>query len=132
MRKQLSPVEVARAAFERIAAWENKIKSLDEVGALAQGVLSEARWHAGEALSPLDGVPITIKGNIAVKGIPTPVGTAAADMTLAATDAPPAARVREVGCIHGAGRAACRGPPWLQAKRAQGGGVTSSSRWHDV
>src|SRR6516162_5428825 len=77
MRKQLSPVEVARAAFERIAAWENKIKSLDEVGARAQGVLSEARWHAGEALSPLDGVPITIKGNIAVKGIPTPVGTAA-------------------------------------------------------
>ena len=29
-------------------------------------------------------------------------------------------------------RAACRAPPWLQAARAQGGGVTSSSQWHDV
>jgi aspartyl-tRNA(Asn)/glutamyl-tRNA(Gln) amidotransferase subunit A len=50
-------------------------------------------------LSALDGVPITVKDNIAVKGIPTPVGTAAGDMTPTATDAPPSARVREAGCV---------------------------------
>ena len=50
-------------------------------------------------LSALDGVPITIKDNIAAKGIPTPVGTAAGDMTPSASDAPPAARVREAGCV---------------------------------
>jgi Asp-tRNA(Asn)/Glu-tRNA(Gln) amidotransferase A subunit family amidase len=100
--KQLSPVDVARTALEQIASWENKINAMyvvDEVGALAQASLSEARWHAGETLSPLDGVPITIKDNIAVKGIPTPVGTAAGYMTPAAWDAPPSARVREAGCI---------------------------------
>src|SRR6516164_7674803 len=100
--RQLSPVEVTRAALERIAAWEKRINAMyvvDAAGALAQASLSEARWHAGEPLSPLDGVPITIKDNIAVKGVPTPVGTAAGYMTPAAWDAPPSARVREAGCI---------------------------------
>src|SRR5580704_2629738 len=100
--RRLSPVEVTRAALERIAAWDTKINAMyvvDEVGALAQASLSEARWRTGEQLGPLDGVPITIKDNIAVKGMPTPVGTAAGDMTPAATDAPPSARVREAGCV---------------------------------
>ena len=61
--------------------------------------LREARWRDGAPLSALDGVPVTIKDNIAVKGIPTPVGTAAGDMTPSAADAPPSARLREAGCI---------------------------------
>jgi aspartyl-tRNA(Asn)/glutamyl-tRNA(Gln) amidotransferase subunit A len=100
--KQLSPVEVARAALARIEAWENKINAMyviDAAGTLAQAAASEARWRAGAPLSALDGVPITIKDNIAVRGIPTPVGTAAGDVTPAGADAPPAARVREAGCI---------------------------------
>src|SRR5262252_64581 len=98
----LSPVEVARAALARIAAWETKINAMyvvDEAGALAQAAASEARWRAGTPLSALDGVPITIKDNIPVKGFATPVGTAAGDMTPAAEDAPPSARVREAGCV---------------------------------
>jgi aspartyl-tRNA(Asn)/glutamyl-tRNA(Gln) amidotransferase subunit A len=70
---------VTRAALERIAAWDEKINAMyvvDEVAARAQASLSEARWRAGETLSPLDGVPITIKDNIPVKGSPTLVGTA--------------------------------------------------------
>src|SRR5499427_3717746 len=100
--KQLSPVEVTRAALARIAAWETRINAMfvvDEAGALAQAAASEARWRAGTPLSALDGVPITIKDNIAVKGFATPVGTAAGDMTAAAADAPPTARVREAGCV---------------------------------
>src|SRR5712671_7730735 len=100
--KQLSPVEVARAALARVAAWETKINAMyvvDEAGALAGAAASEARWRAGVPLSALDGVPITIKDNIPVKGFATPVGTAAGDMTPSAFDAPPSARVREAGCI---------------------------------
>src|SRR5712671_484207 len=100
--KQLSPVEVARAALARVAAWETKINAMyvvDEAGALAGAAASEARWRAGAPLSALDGVPITIKDNIPVKGFATPVGTAAGDMTPSAFDAPPSARVREAGCI---------------------------------
>jgi len=100
--KQLSPVEAAGAALARIAAWETKINAMyvvDEAGARAQAAASEARWRAGVPLSALDGVPITIKDNIPVKGFATPVGTAASDMTPSAFDAPPSARVREAGCI---------------------------------
>jgi Asp-tRNA(Asn)/Glu-tRNA(Gln) amidotransferase A subunit family amidase len=100
--KQLSPVEVTRAALARITAWETKINAMfvvDEAGALAQAAASEARWRVGTPLSALDGVPITIKDNIAAKGFATPVGTAAGDMTPAAADAPPSARVREAGCV---------------------------------
>ena len=53
----------------------------------------------GEPIGPLDGVPATIKDNIATKGDPSPIGTAASDLTPAAADAPPAARLREAGAI---------------------------------
>jgi aspartyl-tRNA(Asn)/glutamyl-tRNA(Gln) amidotransferase subunit A len=58
--KQLSPVEVTREALERIAAWEDKINAMyvvDEVGALAEASLSEARWRTDEPLSPLERDP---------------------------------------------------------------------------
>ena len=100
--KQLSPVEVARAALSRIEAWETKINAMyvvDAPGALAEAAASEARWRTGMPLGALDGVPITIKDNIPVKGFATPVGTAAGDVTPSAFDAPPSARVREAGCV---------------------------------
>src|SRR5262249_9124167 len=95
-------VEVARAVLDRIEAWEPKIHAMyviDAVGALAQATSSERRWREGEPLSLIDGVPITIKDNIATKGVPTPLGTAARGLTPAAPGSPPAARVREAGCV---------------------------------
>jgi Asp-tRNA(Asn)/Glu-tRNA(Gln) amidotransferase A subunit family amidase len=100
--RDLSPVEVTQAALARVVAWEPKINAMyaiDAEGALAQARASETRWRAGTPLGPLDGVPVTIKDNIAVAGFATPVGTAAGDMTPAAADAPPSARVREAGCV---------------------------------
>src|SRR5215471_15273324 len=82
--KEISPVEVAQAALARIPTWEPKINAMyvvDADGALAQARASEARWRAGAQVGLLDGVPITIKDNIAVAGFATPVGTAAGDMT---------------------------------------------------
>lgn len=99
---RISPVEATKAALTRIKAWEPKLNAMylvDEAGALAQAKAAEQRWRKGEALSPLDGVPITLKENIASKGVPTPIGTAAAELTPSAIDAPPAARVKEAGCV---------------------------------
>ena len=68
--------------------------------ALAQARASEARWRAGQPLSPLDGVPVTIKENIYTRGDPAPIGTRAnEDAPPQPADAPPAARVREAGCV---------------------------------
>src|SRR5688500_6281875 len=82
--KSLSPVEVTRAVLARVETCDRKLNAMyvvDAEGALGQALLSEARWREGRPLSPLDGVPITIKDNIATKGVPVPVGTAAADLT---------------------------------------------------
>ena len=97
-----SPVEVAQAVIAHIARWEPQLCALyayDPEGALGQARESEARWRAGRALSPLDGVPLTLKENIATKGVPLPAGTAATVLVPAAEDAPPAARLREAGCV---------------------------------
>jgi len=53
----------------------------------------------GEPIGPLDGVPTTIKENIATKGVPVPLGAATTKLVPAAADAPPAARLREAGAV---------------------------------
>jgi aspartyl-tRNA(Asn)/glutamyl-tRNA(Gln) amidotransferase subunit A len=78
---------------------QRHIYIVDADGALAQAKASEARWRAGTPSSALDGVPVTIKDNIATKGHPMPLGTASGDLTPSADDAPPAARLREAGCV---------------------------------
>jgi aspartyl-tRNA(Asn)/glutamyl-tRNA(Gln) amidotransferase subunit A len=100
--KKLSPVEVTDAVIKRIEAWEPKLKALyapDFEGARKAAKASEKRWQAGAPRGALDGVPITIKENIATKGVPVPLGTAATQLVPAAADAPAAARVREAGAI---------------------------------
>jgi aspartyl-tRNA(Asn)/glutamyl-tRNA(Gln) amidotransferase subunit A len=99
----LSPVDVARASLERIDACETKLNAMyriDREGSLAAARASESRWRAKKPLSALDGVPVTIKENIYTRGDPSPIGTAAnADAPPQPADAPPAARLREAGCV---------------------------------
>ncbi|MEU4251073.1 amidase [Amycolatopsis sp. NPDC026612] len=100
--KTLSPVEVTEAVLTRIEAREPELHALyeyDPSTALGDAKASEDRWAAGEPLGPIDGVPLTLKENIATRGIPVPLGTAATALTPAAEDAPAAARVRESGCV---------------------------------
>jgi Asp-tRNA(Asn)/Glu-tRNA(Gln) amidotransferase A subunit family amidase len=100
-RKSLSPVEAMQAVIDRVEAYEPKIQALyayDPEGALKEAEASEARWRRGEAL-PLDGIPTTIKENIATRGTPVPLGTAARVLEPALEDAPPAARLREAGAL---------------------------------
>jgi aspartyl-tRNA(Asn)/glutamyl-tRNA(Gln) amidotransferase subunit A len=100
-RREASPVEVLDAVLARIAQCEPKIAALwtvDADAARAQARASEQRWQRGQAL-PLDGVPVTIKENIATRGVPIPLGSAATALVPAADDAPPAARLREAGAV---------------------------------
>ena len=102
-RGELSPVAAVEQALARMQAWEPRINAMyriDRDGALAQARAAEARWLAGKPRSPLDGVPVTIKENIATRGDPAPVGTRAnEDAAPQQADAPPAARLREAGCV---------------------------------
>ncbi len=81
--KKLSPVEVTDAVIAHIEAWEPKLKALyapDFGAARTAAKEAEKRWQAGKPQGSLDGVPITIKENIATKGVPVPLGTAATEL----------------------------------------------------
>jgi Asp-tRNA(Asn)/Glu-tRNA(Gln) amidotransferase A subunit family amidase len=99
--REASPVEVIRALLTHIERCEPQIAAtwaLDTDAALQAARGSEVRWQRGEARA-LEGVPVTLKENIATQGTPVPLGTAATVLTPAAADAPPAARLREAGAV---------------------------------
>ena len=100
--RQFSPSEVLEEVLAHIAAWEPHIKALylfDPDGARAVAKASTERWQQGEPMGTLDGVPATIKDNVATKGQPMPLGAASVKQVPAEKDAPPAARLREAGAV---------------------------------
>ena len=99
---KLSPVEVAKDALARIERFEPQINAFvhrDAQTTLAMAEAAQARYAKGEALGPLDGVPVTIKDNIGVAGWPMRRGSAVASDAPWQEDAPAAARLREAGCV---------------------------------
>src|SRR4030081_765385 len=100
--KQFSPSEVLEDVLTHIAVWEPHIKALyafDPDGARTVAKASTERWNTGEPTGLLDGVPVTIKENIASKGVPVPLGAASVKLVPSPVDAPPAARLREAGAV---------------------------------
>jgi Asp-tRNA(Asn)/Glu-tRNA(Gln) amidotransferase A subunit family amidase len=101
-RREFSPVEVARSVLGHVELWEQHLQALfllrpEQV--MEQARASEQRWLRGAPLGLIDGVPLTLKDNIATAGDPMPLGTAATDLAPAPADAPPAARMREHGGV---------------------------------
>jgi aspartyl-tRNA(Asn)/glutamyl-tRNA(Gln) amidotransferase subunit A len=101
--RDLSPVEVAESSFGRIEALDAQVNSfchIDTGASLAMAEASEARWLAGEPLSPLDGVPVAVKDLLVTKGWPTRRGSLTVDPNAYIdTDAPTVARLREAGAV---------------------------------
>jgi Asp-tRNA(Asn)/Glu-tRNA(Gln) amidotransferase A subunit family amidase len=98
----LSPVEVARAVLERIDACEPQLNAMYLIhreAALEQAQQSLARWREGIPLSPIDGVPVTLKENLPTRGDPAPIGTSAGDRTPKGHDSPVPSRLREAGAV---------------------------------
>ncbi len=97
-----SPVDVTQAVLDHIARWEPHLHAsylLRPELALEQARASAARWHDGQPCGVLDGVPVTIKENIATRGDPVPLGTRATALTPAVANAPPAARLFDAGAV---------------------------------
>jgi aspartyl-tRNA(Asn)/glutamyl-tRNA(Gln) amidotransferase subunit A len=71
----------------------------DDERALAAAKDSDQRILAGRSRSPLEGVPVAIKEEIDVAGLPTRVGTGWMPRTPAATDSVPVRRLRDAGAV---------------------------------
>ena len=71
----LSPVEAAEALLDRAEALQPKLNAfcvIDRDGALEAARAAERRWRDGAPLGPLDGVPVTIKDLVLMRGLSDP------------------------------------------------------------
>src|SRR6266851_10303293 len=101
--RALSPVEVTLLLFDRLNALEPKLNAfciLDHEGAAAAARQSEQRWQRGEATGRLDGVPVTIKDLMLMRGFPTLRGSRLVEPHQDwSEDAPAVVRLREAGAV---------------------------------
>jgi aspartyl-tRNA(Asn)/glutamyl-tRNA(Gln) amidotransferase subunit A len=99
---EIDAVAVWRSVRARMDAWESVVHATshrDDAASESEARAAAQRWRAGRPRGPLDGVPVTVKENIASAGVPTPLGTAAAELVPAMADAPVVARLREAGAV---------------------------------
>src|SRR5215216_5572338 len=98
----LSPLEALDAALARIGRLNpvlNAIVTLDPEGARAAARASTERWAKRTPLSPLDGVPVTIKDNLLVRGLRATWGSRLYADFVPDADELPVARLRGAGAV---------------------------------
>jgi len=99
----LSPVEATRAALDRIEQIQPRVNAYSRVDgeeALRQAEESAERWRRGEPAGLLDGVPVSVKDILLMRGGPTLRGS----RTVRTEgpwdeDAPAVARMRDHGAV---------------------------------
>lgn len=96
----LDAVTLTDACLRRIAADAcNAWLHVDAEGALAQARASDERRAKGRAYHPLDGIPVAVKDNIAVAGMPLTTGMQAHRGRVAVEDAHCVAKLRRAGAV---------------------------------
>jgi amidase len=100
--RKTSSAEVVEAHLARIEAVNPKLNAIvrvlaDEARAGARE--ADRRQAAGQPLGPLHGVPITVKANIDMAGLPTTNGVIPLAEAIAPVDAPVVERMRAAGAV---------------------------------
>ncbi len=100
--KEVSSVEATQFYLNRIATENEALKAFITVTneiALNQAAEADARRMKDQSLGPLDGIPIALKDNIDVAGVPTTGGIEAYRNSVPANDAEVTSRLREAGAV---------------------------------
>lgn len=101
-RRALSPLEALDASLARIGEANpvlNAIVTLDTEGARAAARASTERWARGAPLSPLDGVPVTVKDNLLAAGLRATWGSRLYADFVPEADELPVERLRAAGVV---------------------------------
>ncbi len=92
---------ITQAYIDRIKTHDAGLKAVILVApdALQQAAASDTRRKEGKSLGPLDGIPLLLKDNIDVVGMPTTAGSYALEANLPAQDSEVARRLRAAGVV---------------------------------
>ncbi len=97
-----TPIEALASTLDRLDEVNpsiNAVVTLDIPGAREAAAASTARWRSGDAHGPLDGIAITIKDNILVRGMRATWGSRLYEDFIPDTDEEPVARLRACGAV---------------------------------
>ncbi|MAE69474.1 MAG: Asp-tRNA(Asn)/Glu-tRNA(Gln) amidotransferase GatCAB subunit A [Gemmatimonadetes bacterium] len=140
-RSARSCVELSLETIARLDRTISAFVHVDEAGALRAAEEIDSRRDSGRAVPPLAGVPIAVKDNICIEGLPTSCGSRILDGHISRYTATAVRRAREAGCIiigktnldeFGMGSStehSCHGPtrnPW-DRERTSGGSSGGSA-----
>lgn len=92
-------LEDCLAVIDRRNARLNALVHVDRAGARVSAADAALRWRKGQALSAIDGLPIVVKANVAVRGMPWTAALAPLGGRVATADADVVADLRARGCV---------------------------------
>jgi len=100
--REISPVEIATAVLERIDRLNptlNAFLTVTSELALAQAKAAEARARTGDLLSPIDGIPVSIKDLEPMAGVRCTFGSKWTEEYVATEDGVATERIRQAGGV---------------------------------
>jgi len=101
-RREISAVELTRAVLDRIGQVESKVQAFltitDDI-ALKMAEDADRRIKAGDAVTPLTGIPVAIKDNMCTKGIKTTCASKILHNFLPPYDATVVAKLKAAGAV---------------------------------
>ncbi|MCH5286729.1 MAG: Asp-tRNA(Asn)/Glu-tRNA(Gln) amidotransferase subunit GatA [Christensenellaceae bacterium] len=101
-RGELSSREITQAYLDRIHEVEDKVGgyiTVDEEGALEQAEKADRARASGERLSPLHGIPVAVKDNICVEGLPATCASRMLENFVPPYSATAWEKLRAAGCV---------------------------------
>ncbi len=103
-RGEITSVELVRAYLERIDAYDRRGPAVHAIRCLARAAEAEAAARDrergdGATRGPLHGVPVLVKDNIDVAGLPTTAGALALEHSVPERDAELVTALRDAGAV---------------------------------